>query len=315
MADYFVNRTAEISLLAEMLSDRDHRILLLHGPAGIGKTSVMGRLRTSDTAALPLWLDLRDETAPHGAESLIIWLREKLGGVFAAQLANAEAVIQRDMFGVAYEGALRQGLAALSREEKTSVAETAAAAPVTAPTRSAVTMSGEVHVQGDVIGGDKIVIRNLPIIVDPAAGSRLAQAEVQTRRNTAFREALRALLAEQRIVLFIDHYEEATQELSEWLYRHMLSLHLDGVTWCTNLWIVVSGRRVPLEDEADRWQHVLRDRLLGPLDEEAIYVYWVNKRGLDPNPLAIISKASGGNPQMLYMMANNWQHAQSPGDT
>ena len=174
-------------------------------------------------------------------------------------------------------------------------------------------MSGEVHVQGDVIGGDKIIIRNLPVIVDPAAGLRLAQEEVQTRRNVAFREALAAQLAEQRIVLFIDHYEEATQELGTWLYRHLLSLHLDGTDWSANLWIIVGGRRVPLQDEVERWQHVLRDRLLGPLDDDAIYVYWVNKRGLDPDPLGVISKLSGGNPQMLYLMANNWQHAQSPG--
>jgi hypothetical protein len=111
------------------------------------------------------------------------------------------------------------------------------------------------------------------------------------------------------VVLFFDHFEEATEEVTYWLRRHVLGLHLEEAAEFPNLWIIVAGRRVPFQDEVDQWRHVLRAHLVRPLPDEAIYLFWVDKRGLDPAHVSVIVPASGGNPQLLFLMANNFAKA------
>jgi len=64
----------------------------------------------------------------------------------------------------------------------------------------------------------------------------------------------------------------------------------------------MAGRQVPTPNEL---QDIFRAHTLEPLGEESIQVFWREKRGLDPGHLPTIVPASGGNPQILFTMANN----------
>ena len=314
-ADDFVNRQAEIGLFKDWLDAHSQRILLLHGPNGIGKTSVLRRLRAgigADGTQSPL-VDFRADRTLSEGEHVIQRLRETIGGAFAQSLAQAEAAIQQDLGSALYGGpALVQGAAQAAALYQGALYQGAAQA--TGSGAGGVWIPGQVKVGGDIVGGDKIVFNNSPIIVDPAGGLALMRDEVRTRRNTAFRAALAAANERQRLVLFVDHYEEATEEVATWLRRQVLGLHIDGDGEFANLWIVVSGRKVPLQDEVDRWRSVLTDLSLGPLDNEAIYLFWVEKRGLDPANVAVVGRLSAGYPQLLYLMAANWAQTARQGD-
>lgn len=298
----FVNREEERAAFTALLGHRSQRILLLYGPSGIGKSFMLHYLKrdVSEPQTLISVVDLRADPSLSMAERLLARLREQLGGAFAEQLGQVELQIQQEL------------LAGLGAQAGQSVAAGLAAGGQTP--KGGVTVSGQtLKVGGDVVGGDKITIQNASIVLNPGGGGDLLRAEAQTRRNTAFRQALSVLLGERRLILFLDHFEEATQEVAEWARQQLLGPHLDGLEGFANLWLIVGGQRVPLQEEAAQWRHILRARQLGPLPEEAIRAFWTEKRGLDAASLIFAIQASGGNPQLLTMMANNFEDAQEGG--
>ncbi len=292
----FVNRDAEIGAFTGLLAQPRQRILLVHGVPRIGKTYLVQRLhaycRKQDVVSA--LVDFRSDRMLTRADRVVRRLRDQIGGIFAEQLGRAEAQILHDL---GYTAATGQNT--LTETDLTRLG-------LTGQGGGGVRLSGEVRVGGDLVGRDKIIIKNSSIILNPASGPALVEMEAESRRNAALRAALAALQAERRVVLFFDHFENATEDVASWLRRQLLSLQLEDAGACPNLWLVVAGCQAPLQDERDLWYHVMCDQDIGPLAEDAISLFWVGKRRLDPASLPVITRASGGNPWLLSVMANNF---------
>ena len=290
----FVNRKAEIDTFSQLLAHRRQRILLLHGLPGIGKSCTIRRLRRvcrNHPNLLTALVDFGSRRPLSQVKQVMEHLREQIRGPFAQQLAQVELQIQREFGGL-------MGMA--------PSAETFSSMFSTVGDSGNVFLSGQVSVGGDVVGGNKLTISNSSLIFNPAGGTAFAQSEIDTRRNMAFRQALSSLLMKQKVVLFVDHFEKATEEVAAWLQQHLLEPLLEGEEEFRNLWLVIAGDRVPLQDEAYRWRHVVRSQKIGPLMEDAIRAFWVEKRNLDPSALMFVQQATLGKPDLLFMIANNF---------
>lgn len=292
----FVNRKAELKALTSLLNDHSRRILLLSGDTGVGKTWVLHRLRRVclEAQTLSPLVDFRYDSTLFTPDRVIRRLREQIGGAFAEQLAQVESQILRD-----------PALNPTVMLSQPGQALGGAFSSLSSGAAGGVSIAGSVEVGGDIVGRDKITISNSSIIVNPGGGLDQAQTEIRTRRNTTFRAALSQLLAERSLVVFFDHFEEATDEVVHWLRRQVIGLHFTGADSFSNLWLVVAGLNQPFHSERHHWGHVFQTRRIEPLEYEAIQMFWVDKRGLDPANLSQVARLSGGNPRSLFFMANN----------
>jgi len=278
--DDFVNRDAEIKLFTELLHE-PFGILILHGVEGIGKTRVIHRLRQVCSApnVKAVLVDFRDKAQLAEPEYVIRRLRERVGGTFAERLGQVETRFQQEILGSTFSS-----LAASSSQ--------------TVAGRVNLYHSREIHVGGDIVGGAKI-----SVTINLGGALSMNAREIETRRNTALRDALKEVLAERSMVLFFDHFEDATTPVGEWLCQHILRLHLEEIGEYPNLWIVVAGRTVPLQEEVEHLSPVIRYLQVEPLSEEAITLFWVHLHRLDPDKLVEVIQASQGNPQRLVAEA------------
>lgn len=290
--DEFVNRKVEMNAFSQLLSHRRQRILLLHGEPGIGKSSMIRRLRglcPNHANFLSALVDFGGRRPLSEVKQVIEYLREQIGGSFAQQLGQIELKIQREFGGL------------MGSQTFSSMFT-----PVAGSGGGNVFLSGQVSVGGDVVGGNKLTISNSSFVFNPAGGTAFAQSEIDTRRNMAFGQALSSLLLKQKVILFFDHFEKATQEVKAWLEQHLLEPLLEGEDAFRHLWLVMAGEHVPLQNQASRWRHVLRSLEIGPLMEDAIRLFWVEKRQLDPSALMFVNQATLGKPELLFMIANNF---------
>ncbi len=300
--DIFLDREDEIGAFTRLLSHSKRRILLLYGLKERGKTRLLHQLREDccDEHTLSTLVDFRIEKTLTEPDSVISRLREQIGGRFDREMGQAEYRI-------------RQELAAVPVSQPASFAEALAAAlPAQARgSTGGVHLSGidKVQVGGSIVGGHQVTLRDCTFISDPGAGPEKASDQIENQRNIAFRAALKNLQAEQKVVLFFDHFEDATGRVPAWLQEHVLTLHLKGSDEFSNLWSVIAGRRVPLQDEVDAYCHRLSSLDIGPLPEEAILLYWVDACGLDRAIVKAFIQGSGGNTQMLCLCLKNYAQA------
>jgi hypothetical protein len=283
----FVNRETEIGSFRRVLGHPSQRIFLVCGAEGMGKTDVLARLRQEcrQSGLKPVLLDFRGDDELSEPEQVIERLRERIGGDFAAMLGNVVVGIMNDFYRVG----LTDLVAALSQGASSSVQ---------------ITDARDLHIEGDIVGGTKVVLQNSSVVVNPAGGPNLKQRELKTRLNTVLPEALRAEVAGQKLVICLDHVDEATQPVASWVRHQVLRLLLEEADAYTNLWIVVVGREVPLRERADELRHLLYLQEVGPLVEEAIRIYWIEKRHLGAEQLAEVIVACRGNALALTRRAN-----------
>jgi hypothetical protein len=293
----FVGRQLEIELFADLFADANVRLLLLQGDGGIGKSCLLHRLRRDCRRERPevttATLDFRLDRSLANPKQVIDRLRDQLSEDFDRQMMRAEAEIARDYSTGAAESA-------------PALAANAVAA--SASGQGSISFGGNVTAQ-DIVVGQKVTISNSTLILNPGAGLDLLEAEIEQRRNRAMRRALLDLIRSEQVVIFVDHYEEAAEPVRRWLIQQLLNIPLVDDDLCENLWIVVSGKQVPFQDQIDQWRHLLRCHRLPPLSPEEIRAFWIDKRQLDPAQVMVIALASGGNPGLLFMMANNVQNA------
>lgn len=301
----FVNRESPIAAFESMLGHRSRRILLVQGREAMGKSCLVQRLRYEchQRQVRTALVDFRRDAALSQPEQIILTLREEVGGVFARQLEQAETQLRQDFAPVAAAPLLTNWLAGASQG---------------AGGGHHISLAGQVEIGGDVVGGDKITIANPTVVLNPSGGFDLGQAEAQTRRNTAFRAALTAALGEGPLVLFFDHFEQASSAAGLWLRRQLLGLHLEGggngAGGFDKLWVVVAGRSLPLQDEITSWRHRLELQPLAPFPREVIALFWVEKRGLGIEVVDNAGDLSGGIPGVLALMADNWEARHGRGD-
>ncbi|MBI1294541.1 AAA family ATPase [bacterium] len=293
----FVGRQLEIELFAELLAEGHYRLLLLQGDGGIGKSCLLHRLRRDcrreRSELTTAMLDFRLDRSLASPKQVIDGLRDQLSEEFDQQMMRAEAQVARDYSAGSVESA---------------PALAANAVAVGAPGQGGISFGGNVTAQ-DIIVGQKVIINNSTLILNPGAGLDLLEAEIEQRRNRAMRRALLDLVRSEQVMIFVDHFEEAPEPVRRWLIQQLLNIPLVDEDLCENLWIVVSGKQVPYQDQIDQWRHLLRFHRLPPLSNEEIQAFWIDKRQLDPAQVMVIALASGGNPGLLFMMANNMQNA------
>ena len=283
----FVNREAEIGSFRRVLGHPSQRIFLVCGAEGMGKTDVLERFRQEcrQSGLKSVLLDFRGDDELSEPDQVIDRLRQRIGGDFAELLGR---VVVKFMEASPGRG-LAELLASLQEGPSSSVH---------------ITDARDLHIGGDIVGGVKLVLQNSSVVVDPSGGAELRLRELETRLNTALPEALRAELARQKLVICLDHVDEATQPVASWVRHQVLRLLLEEADTYTNLWIVVVGREVPMREQANEWRHLLYVQEVGPLVEEAIRIYWIEKRHLDPEQLAEVITGCRGNALALTRKAN-----------
>lgn len=283
----FLDRVGEMGIFQRLLAHRRRRILLIHGHEGRGKTHLLHELlhvcRESQAAPpderiVCTVLDFATDQMLDEPKGVIDRLRGDLAGSFDQQMREAEGRIIRDL------------------------APSADAVPASpgAPSSVQISGGGTVNVSGSIVGRDQYMIRDSNVVIQSGAGSQYAHKEAITQRNNAFHAALKGFQAAQRVVLFFDHYEHATEAVDEWFHSHVLHLHRTADGDFSNLWLIVTGRQVPLQDQVDEWR-TLREVELGPLPEEDVVLFCVSSLGLDEAFVTRLINESSGNTKLLFL--------------
>jgi AAA ATPase domain len=296
ISDIFVNRTEEINAFRNLIKDRRRRLLLIYGLEGRGKTCLRTQLSriSSEEHMVSAVVDFRRHKMLTDPDQVIPHLRERLGSDFATKMIQAEKEIPRQR---------PRGLAELNEMLSKAVSTNTRSAG------SSVSLSGNenVNVGGDLFGGNKIIINNPTFSVSPDNGRKWDQAATTNFNNDIFRTALRNFLVEQKhVILFFDHFEDATTTVSCWVSEFLLDLVLEDTGGFSNLWIVVSGCKVPLQDKADDFQQVLCTQQIEFLPDEAVYEVWLDKFKGDKSTIDMFIKGAGGNTKILFLILKNY---------
>lgn len=292
----FLNRIQELEDFGRLLNQPDQRLLLVHGRMGRGKTYLFKRLRAiarRENMYLVV-VDFRrarqQKTPLDEPDEVIDRLRQRIGGAFAARMEETEDELRSRpvVYGVepTVESAQRWSPGAGRRS------------PMPPP----VNLTAEtINIGADYVGRDKVMIQGSSVTMNPAMGRQLEQREVLTRRNTAFFEALKALLQEhERVIMFFDHFEEATGAVSRWFKAQVLEHYYEDPGRLANLWIVMIGRTVPLLNEIDEWRDVLRSMPIKPLPDKDILAFWADKHGLEKSTVRESIADAAGNTRLLF---------------
>jgi hypothetical protein len=281
----FVNRDLALAALWSMVRlETEHRILVLHGRDGIGKTSLLKQFREEcqkeriacglfnfgellDQSYLGVTLDLEEQLGPKGFEHLDQVIAETSDlGPWAA--VGAESVVSR-----------------LGRD----VVEPAAASGRS----GGVDFYDKATVYGDVVGGDQINVIRMSRSEDPRT-----QRMIQTRVTDALRDCLIAFSATRPAVILLDSWHEAPEDTRRWLQDHLLS-------WIVRIELpraiaVITCKDVPdLNRLPQRTPHFS----LQSLPRDAVELYWVKKRQLPSDEVDDVMKYSGGIPNGMVVMA------------
>ncbi len=296
ISDEFVNRTREINNFKGLINDRRHRLLLIYGLEGRGKTYLRHQLLriSREEQMVSAVVDLQRARMLTEPDKVITHLSERLGSSFAALMMQAEEEIRRQP--------------ALDSAELGEALSRAFSANPQGP-GSSVSLSDieRVHVGGSIVGGNQYILKNVNVFLNPDSGKKQDQAANEKRQNAVFRIALKHFLADQkRVILFFDHFEEATTLVSGWVSDYFLNLILEETGEFSNLWVIVVGRKVPLQDEIDNWRHILWSQQLDSLPDEAIYLVWIDRRGLDKDTVDKFIKGAKGNTKLLFLFLHNY---------
>jgi len=314
----FLNRIEEIKDFKGLINHRQHRLLLVHGQVGTGKTYLLRRLRKifddqgksseddeRDSSIVSVLIDFRTDKRLTEPDKLINRLRHRLGGIFDDQMAEAEEEISRSEQQAA--------VASMPVDVGQLLARIISPQPQGASGGTHLSNIERVQVGGSIVGGHQTIVKDNTFVLNAGAGSNQSQVKDQTRRDNAFRKALKNYLAEKKqVILFFDHYEESTESVSNWLDDHVLDLYQENTREITKLWVVVAGQKLPLQDKVDEWRHLIRSQDIAPLGKEFIYLFWVDRKGLDKADVDKFILGSGENTKILFMILENFAKASRP---
>lgn len=281
----FVNRDLALTALWSMVRlETEHRILVIHGRDGIGKTSLLKQFREEcqrektacgllnfaellDQSYLGVTLDLEEQLGPKGFEHLdqVIAETSELG---PWAVVGAESVVPE-----------------LAR----SVVEPA----IASGRGGGVDFYDQTTVYGDVVGGHQINLIRMSRSEDPRT-----QRLIRTRVTDALRDCLIAFSAARPVVILLDSWHEALEDTRRWLQDHLLS-------WIVReelpqVVVAITCKEVPDLERLPRGAPQFR---LRGLSRDAVELYWVKKRRLPSDEVDDVIKYTGGIPIGMVVMA------------
>ncbi len=299
---HFVNRETQLAAFEARLQDREKSpVLLFHGPLGIGKTSLLYRLRaccreSKTTCAL---LNFQHDGLYEG-EAIIHHLREQIGGDLFDAIGDEIAAIQQEL--------PQQRLRTDTLNNWAAVSSLFAGQPATAKL-----IEAHVDSVGDgsqvAVGQQITQINNSQIYFMPEMESTIIRQERQRRLNKAFRDSLNRLVEKEMLVLLFDACDSATPEAVQWMRKQLLDPLSEGYfTSPTNLAIVLvgdpRGEKGGWLDEIAAWGESVAAYKLDDLPPEAVRKYWLEIRGLSEESLPPIFRSRGAPPFLMVQMAN-----------
>lgn len=282
----FVNRDEQLSTLWKIArQEAEHRIVLIYGPDGMGKTYLLGEFRAeceaegincaciefvegSDQCYMTIILSVLNQLGPEGFEHL------------AQTIAETRALGAWETVPTA-PAAVRMGHSAAN--------------PVPSGRRSGgVDFHEAATIYGDVVGRDAYYVTQIIQRDDP-----LVQQMIQARITAAFRDCLVELATTRIVAFLLDSWERAITDTCHWLRDNLMKWILDKKL--PNALAVVAGTETPdLGRPMRRSGRLTLDRL----PDEAVRIYWIEKCNLPPEDVTNIVKYSRGNPMVMALMAD-----------
>jgi hypothetical protein len=269
---WFVDRQQALHRFGEMLAGRDPaRVLLVAGPAGIGKSWLLRRLgREAETQAV--------------AASMI-------------DLASGEAF---DDLLIVHRAALALGshhFETLNRTLQEATELKVVLKVESSPGRGGVTFYGDAKIEGDVAGRDIIKGNTFNLIADSPQMRRIWQERI----DQAFFADLAGLGAAGGAVLLIDAFELATDEARLWVESRLLGRVGEGAL--PGVRVVIAGEQVPRLPSA--WHGLVAELSLDPLPAAEVRTYLQDKRQLaiSEASVAAIYEITGGRPDLVALIA------------
>ena len=330
---HFVNRGPEISRFEQLISANQHRILLVRGPMGVGKSGLLHYLihKRSDRSMVQAFVDfrLKPETGEL-PEALIYQLGEQLGDLFLDlldaidfEMPIAQARLNQEDLSQIDTGVLSEDFAEAEKGISQAILSgIASARGVPGSRTNLVDTGGGAYIEGDIdtdggdfIGRDDIDI-NIDIDIaeaffrvppgphpDPGAGQQKLAKKRARRQNRLFYSALNKLLTAKRVILYFDHCEEAEDAVCKWLSQELLGSYLNPTQDTSGFRIVLVGRRVPWQEQAEKRNAIVSDQELRGLELGHVEQYWVRKRGLKIEEVAEVMQTSDGIPSRMLQEA------------
>jgi hypothetical protein len=291
----FLDRDTEIATFRQMLDHSENRILLLQGPQGMGKSWLLNDMRRicHECGVASVLVDFSSPVLAQ-PDRVIRHLRERIGGRFAERISEAEMRLQRD-FSIT-DGSLAYQARDFVRSVPMGLQAAGAGAAI----------GSSVEVGRDFVGRDAITISNSPITIYPGGSAALASEEIEARRNITLHDALIDLLKQQRLVIFFDQYDNATDLVKQWLRYQVLAWQLDGLEEFRGLWTVIAGESLPLSDDISHGQRTVRRLAVGPLPSEDLHLYWIKQHGLSEQILDFALTGSARNTATLFFILRNF---------
>jgi DNA polymerase III delta prime subunit len=311
---HFVNRQPQVAAFESRLQGQTRsNVLLFHGPLGMGKTTMLYRLREvcRKLAIQSALVDFQGEGV-FQPEAVIDKLRNELRGDFFEAISKEIALLEVDFPRSSPQA---RALAALTSVEPLagSIGSSTGGLPSRPPAASQI--EGQIGSLGPdaqaAIGQNIIQNRvtiNNPIFAAPGQEFSLVEKERLQRLSHVMRNALEVLTAAGPLVLLFDACDNAAEGIIPWLREHILNPVLDGsFASADNLAIVLVG---DTHSQKGAWLREIMDWGEGvavhPLDNlpsDAVRQYWIEIRGLAPANLPSVF-VNGAPPYLLVQMAN-----------
>lgn len=282
----FVNREEQLATLWKMIRlEVVKRILLIRGRSGVGKTYLLD--------------EFKEECGAKKIE--------------CARIDFAEG--SNDYWAIALEVAGQLGLENFEHLAQTiketyshGLSETVPGSPVTArvehsgaDTAPTGGRSGGVDIYGTATIGRDLVGRDVYyyFITQIQRDAPVVQQEIQAEITAVFQKCLVELTATRGVVFLLDSWEYAPTDTRNWLCHNLLKWILDKKL--SKAMAVVAGREVPdLRGPRPRIECLT----LAELPEDAVRIYWVEKRGLPAKDVQDLIKRFRSNPLLLALMAD-----------
>ena len=244
----FVDRVEEMGTFREMVEGRGEPILIVHGKAGMGKSSLLAKMLHECSLAKIckseiVWTPTRN----HDYLGIMRKIRDDFGAnVFQSftDLVNYFTVPQYNLkINVTSSGPINVG-------------------------QNMTVKQSEI---GDMAG---IIIKD-NFFEMPRADMAVPDQERMTRLTDKFIENLASVTQEKRFFVFFDVVEKMSAETENWVWNELLMSVQDGRL--QNVCFILSGRNEP--DLSREWTGVIKKIPLNPVPRKDIVVY-LKKRGV-----------------------------------